>query len=73
MHGGRSDTLAQGRSLSEVDGYQPHWGLPSERDQRLLQALMENAEEKEMRTEGPVEVAESGPHDDLAAGETSPH
>ena len=67
------DTLAQGRSLSEVYGYQPHWGLPSERDQRLLQALMENAEEKEMRTEGPVEVAESGPHDDLAAGETSPH
>lgn len=66
------DTLADGRMLHEVYGYQPGWGFPSEADQRELIELMASADEAEVDTEGPQETAVDGvPSDDLASEETS--
>jgi glutamate synthase (ferredoxin) len=65
------DTLADGRLLNVVYGYEPGWGMPSERDQQTLTALMESREEKESHTEGPPDIAENGTHDDTAAGRES--
>ena len=65
------DTLAEGRSLGEVYGYQPGWGFPSEQDQRAIRVLMEGSEEEEVETEGPSETAEQGERGDLF-GETPP-
>jgi glutamate synthase (ferredoxin) len=64
------DTLAEGRSLVEVYGYQSGWGLPSLEDQRAVRELMEGVEEEEVETEGPQETSESGERGDLLAGET---
>ncbi len=60
-------TLADGRLLDEVYGYQPGWGYPSAADQQALLALMEGNDEPEVRTEGPPEVAEDGPPSDVVS------
>jgi glutamate synthase (ferredoxin) len=64
------DTLADGRMLHEVYGYEPGWGFPSDRDQQALRRLMATAEEDEVETEGPPETAESGDRGDQLAGDT---
>jgi len=63
------DTLAEGRSLDEVYGYQSGWGFPSLEDQRAIRELMEGVEEEEVETEGPQETAETGERGDVLAGE----
>ncbi|NYG54406.1 FMN-binding glutamate synthase family protein [Nocardioides perillae] len=57
------DTLADGRLLTEVYGYEPGWGRPSARDVDQVVALMRQVDdgEVEARTEGPPETAERGP------------
>jgi len=64
-------TLSDGRMLHEVYGYQPGWGFPSAADQKALIALMRSSDEAEVHTEGPPEVAETGTHGDVLAGEES--
>ncbi len=64
------DTLAEGRSLGVVYGYQDGWGVPSLQDQRALLDLMEDVEEEEVETEGPEETAERGDRGDLVTGDT---
>jgi glutamate synthase (ferredoxin) len=49
--------LSEGRSLAEVYGYQPDWGLPAEHDQRELERLMSAHQEAEIPTEGPPETS----------------
>jgi glutamate synthase (ferredoxin) len=49
--------LSEGRSLAEVYGYQPDWGVPSEHDQRELERLMSSHQEAEIPTEGPPETS----------------
>ncbi len=63
------DTLADGRLLDEVYGYQPGWGFPSLADQRAIRQLMETAEEPEIETEGPPETAEQGERGDQTTGD----
>jgi glutamate synthase domain-containing protein 2 len=62
------DNLSDGRQLDEIYGYQPGWGFPSERDAAELRRLMASADEPELATEGPPEVAEEGERGDNLAG-----
>jgi hypothetical protein len=62
------DTLSEGRTLEEVYGYEPGWGLPSEEQRRTLVRLMSAHEEPEVETEGPPEVAEEGVRGDTLRG-----
>lgn len=61
-------TLADGRLLDEIYGYEPGWGLPSVADRERIVAVMERTDEDETRTEGPPETAESGTARADAAG-----
>jgi len=61
------DTLTAGRSLLEVYGYQPGWGLPSQADQDALITAMQAHEEVEMEVEGPPETRVEGERGDVAA------
>ena len=63
------DTLAEGRLLDEVYGYEPGWGFPSTRDRDQIVAIMSAAEEEETETEGPPETSEQGRQSDELAGE----
>ncbi|MDP3894166.1 FMN-binding glutamate synthase family protein [Nocardioides sp.] len=61
------NTLADGRMLEEVYGYQPGWGYPSATDRSEIITIMERVDEEEAETEGPPETAEEGePSDDIA-------
>jgi glutamate synthase domain-containing protein 2 len=62
------NTLADGRMLHEVYGYQPGWGFPSAVDQAEIARLMRRIDEDESETEGPPETAESGQRGDQVAG-----
>ena len=66
------DTLADGRLLDEVYGYEPGWGFPSARDREDIVRIMSRVEEEEARTEGPPETAEDGPPSEEFAGEQPP-
>ena len=66
------DTLAEGRLLAEVYGYQPGWGFPSPADRAAIVSIMSQVEEEETETEGPPETAEHGPQGEDAAGEMPP-
>ncbi|CAN5162593.1 FMN-binding glutamate synthase family protein [soil metagenome] len=61
------DTLTAGRSLLDVYGYQPGWGLPSQADQDALIAAMQENEEAGLEVEGPPETREEGERGDVAA------
>jgi hypothetical protein len=50
------DTLTAGRSLQEVYGYRPGWGVPSQADQDALVSLMRSHDEAEVAVEGPPET-----------------
>ena len=63
------DTLADGRLLDEVYGYEPGWGLPSKADRDEIAAIMSRMPEEEARTEGPPETGEGGGPGTEAAGE----
>jgi glutamate synthase (ferredoxin) len=63
------DTLAEGRMLDDVYGYEPGWGFPSRRDRDAIVAIMSATAEEETHTEGPPETAEHGARRDDAAGE----
>ena len=63
------DTLADGRLLDEVYGYEPGWGLPSKADSDEIAAIMSRMPEEEARTEGPPETGEGGAPGTEAAGE----
>ena len=63
------DTLADGRLLDEVYGYEPGWGLPSKADRDEIAAIMSRMPEEEARTEGPPETGEGGAPGTEAAGE----
>ena len=63
------DTLADGRLLYEVYGYEPGWGLPSKADRDEIAAIMSRMPEEEARTEGPPETGEGGGPGTEAAGE----
>lgn len=63
------DTLADGRLLDVVYGYEPDWGFPSAADRRAVVEIMERTDEPETRTEGPPETAEDGREGTEAAGE----
>jgi len=65
------DTLSTGSLLSEVYGYQPGWGFPSEADQAAVVALLQTRDEAEVETEGPPEVAEAGERGDVMEGDQS--
>jgi glutamate synthase (ferredoxin) len=65
------DTLAEGRMLDDVYGYEPGWGFPSPRDRDEIVAIMSATTEPETQTEGPPETAEHGARRDDAAGEKS--
>ena len=65
------DTLAEGRLLDEVYGYEPGWGFPSPQDRDQIVAIMSAAEEEETETEGPPETSEHGRQSDELAGEDS--
>ena len=54
------DTLTEGRSLLDVYGYRPGWGLPSPADQEALIASMRAHEEPEVQVEGPPETRVDG-------------
>ena len=66
------DTLAEGRMLDAVYGYDAGWGFPSEHDRRDIIAIMTATEEEEAQTEGPPETAEEGDRSDDLAGEEQP-
>ena len=66
------DTLAEGRLLDEVYGYEPGWGFPSARDRDQIVAIMSAVEEEETETEGPPETSEQGRQSDELAGEEPP-
>ncbi len=61
------DTLTAGRSLLDVYGYQPGWGLPSQADQDALITAMQAHEEAEMEVEGPPETRVEGERGNGAA------
>ena len=63
------ETLADGRLLDEVYGYEPGWGLPSKADRDEIAAIMSRMPEEEARTEGPPETGEGGAPGTEAAGE----
>ena len=63
------ETLADGRLLDEVYGYEPGWGLPSKADRDEIAAIMSRMPEEEARTEGPPETGEGGGPGTEAAGE----
>jgi glutamate synthase domain-containing protein 2 len=65
------DTLADGRLLDQVYGYQSEWGRPSVQDQLRLRRLMERHDEPEAETEGPPDTAESGKRTEEVAGESA--
>ena len=65
------DTLAEGRLLDDVYGYEAGWGLPSPRDREAIIAIMSATDEEEADTEGPPETAEDGRPRDDAAGDTA--
>ena len=65
------DNLTDGRLLDEIYRYEPDWGFPSRADQEEIVAIMSGHEEREARTEGPAETAESGPAEDEMAGDES--
>lgn len=62
------DTLSEGRTLAEIYGYEPGWGLPSDEQRQRLERLMTSHEEPEVQTEGPAEVAEDGVRGDVLSG-----
>jgi glutamate synthase domain-containing protein 2 len=66
------DTLADGRLLDEVYGYEPGWGFPSAADREEIVRIMSATDEEETRTEGPPETAEDGPAGDEMAGDEDP-
>ncbi|MFN3341025.1 MAG: glutamate synthase-related protein, partial [Dietzia sp.] len=66
------DTLADGRMLEEVYGYQPGWGYPSVTDRSEIIKIMERVDEEEAETEGPPETAEDGEPSDEIAGDLPP-
>lgn len=60
------DTLAGGRLLGDVYGYEPGWGLPSVADREEISRIMARSDEEEAATEGPPETAQEGaPSDDM--------
>ena len=63
------DTLADGRLLEEIYGYEPGWALPSPADRDEIVRIMEQSEEPEARTEGPPSTRETGPAEREAAGD----
>jgi glutamate synthase (ferredoxin) len=63
------DTLAEGRLLDDVYGYEPGWGFPAARDRDEIVAIMSATTEEQSHTEGPPETAEHGPRRRDAAGE----
>jgi glutamate synthase domain-containing protein 2 len=63
------DTLADGRLLDEVYGYEPGWGYPSAADQARITEIMEAVDEEEAATEGPPETAEDGRSSHEMAGD----
>ena len=63
------DTLADGRLLDEVYGYETGWGYPSAADRTRIAEIMEAVDEEEASTEGPPETAEEGPPSDEMAGD----
>jgi glutamate synthase (ferredoxin) len=66
------DSLADGRMVDALYGYEPGWALPSERDREAIVAIMESFQEEETQTEGPPETAEQGQVRDDAAGDMGP-
>ena len=64
------DTLAEGRLLDQVYGYEPGWGLPSAADRDEIVRIMAAVDEEEAQTEGPPETAEYGEESDDMGGET---
>jgi glutamate synthase domain-containing protein 2 len=52
------DTVSRGRSLRDVYGYQPGWGLPGARLEQEIIALMSGQREPAADVEGPPETAE---------------
>lgn len=62
------DTLAEGRFLHEIYGYQPGWGFPSAADRDEIVAIMSATDEEETQTEGPPETSEQGGRGDDVAG-----
>ncbi|UNX56636.1 FMN-binding glutamate synthase family protein (plasmid) [Georgenia sp. TF02-10] len=66
------DTLADGRLLADVYGYEPGWGQPSAADRAAITRIMAATDEAEAQTEGPPETAEEGEPQDALGGEL-PH
>jgi glutamate synthase (ferredoxin) len=66
------DTLAEGRLLDAVYGYEPGWGFPSREDRERIVAIMNATDEPEARTEGPPETAQAGEPRSEAAGDLGP-
>ena len=65
------DTVADGRLLTEVYGYEPDWGYPSAADRIRITEIMEATDEEEAETEGPPETAPDGRSSDDMAGDLS--
>ncbi|MDQ4054508.1 MAG: FMN-binding glutamate synthase family protein [Actinomycetota bacterium] len=63
------DTLADGRLLDEVYGYEPGWGYPSAADCARISEIMGAVDEEEATTAGPPETAEEGHPSDEIAGD----
>jgi hypothetical protein len=66
------DTLAEGRLLDTVYGYEPGWGRPSADDRDRIVAIMAATDESETRTEGPPQTAESGTEGARVRGDDDP-
>lgn len=63
------DTLADGRLLGQVYGYEPGWGLPSAADRAEIGRIMARTVEEEAATEGPPETAQEGAASDDMEGD----